>query len=397
MPERSAPFVGVPLNATARVAPPPTHGIAPVNTPHSSRQDLYYWKCDRPAAFHGTAQGAARAAQPETVARVRDLLTRHLGQAPAALRDGGGQGNHATFVADVAGRSYFVRIEDGPEQDDYMTVESEVMARVRALGVPTPQLFATDATRREVPFAWQIMELVAEPDLNRLFKAGTLDTDRVAEQLGRLIATWQAVPVEGFGPFEVGRVGTDRTLRGLHSSYTGYFFTRLDAHLAFLVDREFLAPARATEIRAGIETHHSLLDLSAGCLVHTDIALWNVLGTVDKITAVIDWDDCIAGDPMDDLALLGCFHNGAFLRRAFTGYAAVRALPDNHVARFWLHLLRNMIFKAVIRVGAGYFKLDGEFFLIGAAGTGSSLREQTQSRIDAALRGLRENRDPFTL
>lgn len=365
--------------------------------PRPSRQDIYYWKCDRQAAFHGTAQGAARATQPETVARVRTLLTRHLGQAPTVLRDGGGQGNHATWVAEVTGRRYFVRIEDGPEQDDYMTVESEVMARVRALGVPTPRLFATDATRREVPFAWQIMELVAEPDLNRTFKAGTLDTDQVAEQLGRLIATWQAAPVEGFGPFDVDRLRTDRTLRGLHSSYAGYFFTRLDAHLAFLVDREFLEPDRADEIRTEIESHRALLDLPAGCLVHKDIALWNVLGTESKVTAVIDWDDCIAGDPMDDLTLLGCFHDGAFLRRAFTGYVAVRALPDNHVARFWLHLLRNMIFKAVIRVGAGYFKLDGGFFLIGAAGTGSSLREQTLSRIDAALRGLRENRDPFTL
>ena len=361
------------------------------------RQDIYYWKCDRPAAFHGTAQGAARAAQPGTVARVRDLLTSHFGQTPTALREGGGQGNHATFVADVAGRSYFVRIEDGPEHDDYMTVESEVMARVRALGVPTPQLFATDATRRAVPFAWQIMALVAEPDLNRYFKAGTLDTNRVAEQLGRHIATWQAVPVAGFGPFAVGRVQTDRSLHGLHPRYAGYFFTRFDAHLAFLVDRQFLPAARADEIRAGIESHRALLDLPAGCLVHKDTALWNVLGTETTITAVIDWDDCIAGDPMDDLALLACFHDGAFLRRAFSGYAAVRPLPANHVARFWLHLLRNMIFKAVIRVGAGYFNLDGGFFLIGAAGTGASLRDQTLSRIEDARRGLLEERDPFLL
>ncbi|MSU49452.1 MAG: aminoglycoside phosphotransferase family protein [Opitutus sp.] len=361
------------------------------------RQGIYYWKCDRPAAFHGTAQGAARRPGPELLALIAGVITRHFGQAPTVVREGVGQGNHATFVAEVAGQSYFVRVEDGPEQDDYMTVESEVMARLRALGVPTPRLFATEATRRAVPFAWQIMELVAEPDLNRSFKAGTLETDRVAEQLGRLIATWQAVPVEGFGPFDVGRLRTDRTLHGLHSSYAGYFFIRLDAHLAFLVEREFLAPARAAEIRAGIESHRSLLDLQRGCLVHKDIALWNVLGTENKITAVIDWDDCIAGDPMDDLALLACFHDGAFLRRAFTGYAAVRPLPVDHVARFWLHLLRNMIFKAVIRVGAGYFKLDGGFFLIGAAGTGSSLREQTLSRIDSALHGLRENRDPFTL
>ena len=140
-----------------------------------------------------------------------------------------------------------------------------------------------------------------------------------------------------------------------------------------------------------------LLDLPQGCLVHKDTALWNLLGTERAITAVIDWDDCIAGDPLDDLSLLGCFHDGAFLRAAFAGYAAVRSLPPDHVARFWLHVLRNMIFKAVIRVGAGYFQHDSRFFLIGAGETGASLRAQTLARIEASLAGLRIQRDPFSL
>ncbi len=361
------------------------------------RRDIYYWKCDRPAAFHGTAQGEARQPRPETEAMLRGVLTRHFGGAPAALRDGGGQGNHRTFVAGVDGHEYFVRIEDGPERDDYLTVESFVMGQVSAFGVPTPRVFASDATRRDVPFAWQILELVPEPDLNRHFKAGTLATETIARQIGGHIATWQALPVEGYGPFEVEEVRSHGRLRGLHASYPAYFHTRLDRHLDFLVRQEFLHSARAAEIRTAIELHRPLLDLPAGCLVHKDIALWNLLGTASAITAVIDWDDCIAGDPMDDLALLGCFHDGAFLRPAFAGYAAVRPLPPDHRARFWLHLLRNMIFKAVIRVGAGYFDHDSRFFLIGAGGSGAALREQTLARLDAALVGLRQNNDPFSL
>ena len=56
-----------------------------------------------------------------------------------------------------------------------------------------------------------------------------------------------------------------------------------------------------------------------------------------------------------------------------------------------------MLFKAVIRVGAGYFQHDSRFFLIGAAGSGASLREQTLERLDAALLGLRDGGDPFIL
>jgi len=94
---------------------------------------------------------------------------------------------------------------------------------------------------------------------------------------------------------------------------------------------------------------------------------------------------------------VACFHDGAFLRHAFDGYASVRALPPDHVARFWLHLLRNMLFKAVIRVGAGYFDQGSGFFLIGAGADGTSLKTHTLARLDAALAGLREQRDPFAL
>ena len=61
------------------------------------------------------------------------------------------------------------------------------------------------------------------------------------------------------------------------------------------------------------------------------------------------------------------------------------------VRRFWLHLLRNMIVKSVIRVGAGYFDRDDGFFLISSGISGQSLREFTHSRLDLALQGLRNS------
>ena len=82
----------------------------------SPRNGVYYWKCDRAAAFHGTAQGAARA-RPEVESAVRGVVARHFGEQPTMLEAGAGQGNHLTYVVQVAGRRYFVRIEDGPEQE----------------------------------------------------------------------------------------------------------------------------------------------------------------------------------------------------------------------------------------------------------------------------------------
>jgi aminoglycoside phosphotransferase (APT) family kinase protein len=368
-----------------------------------SRRDIYYWKCDRPAAFHGTQTRGASDVELERL--LHEALRQHFDAKAVALSAGAGQGNHLTWNADVDGRAMFVRVENGPEKDAHLGVESEILDRVRAAGVPTPLVFGCDASRSRVPFAWQALERIGTPDLNHWFKLRSLDVSRVAFDIGQAVAKWQTVTLASFGTLEWSAQssvrnegqGTSEPHRGLcgplsgcRASYSDYFYLRLEEHLSFLVSRGFLTTTHRDEIAAEIENHRALLDLPQGCLVHKDLALWNILGTEQQICAFIDFDDSIAGDPMDDLSLLACFHDAAFLQRAFEGYQSVRSLPEHHLRRFWLHLLRNMIVKAVIRVGAGYFDRDDGFFLISSGSSGRSLRETTLSRLALALRGLRE-------
>lgn len=356
-------------------------------SPHP-RAHIYYWKCDRPAAFHGTsghgdAASIQRALQP--------LLAARFDTPSVVLRPAGGQGNHLTFEGEIDGRALFVRIEDGPEHDDYIEVESSVLVRVRALGVPAPRVHAVDADRVQVPFAWQVMDRIAQPDLNHWHKQGLLDLPRAAEEIGAAVARWQAIEPAGFGPFNPAVLREEQRLAGFHARYEDYFRLHLETHLTFLQARGFISREQTGEIAQAIDAHGELLQLDCACLVHKDLALWNILGSATEIAAYIDWDDAIAGDPMDDLSLLGCFHDGPALAAALHGYASVRPLPAEHGRRFWLHLLRNMIVKSVIRVGAGYFERGSSFFLIGAGGSGASLESFTRSRLAAALRGLREN------
>jgi aminoglycoside phosphotransferase (APT) family kinase protein len=365
----------------------------------ASRRDIYYWKCDRPAAFRPGAAVAVEISRPELPAQLSSAIARQLGWdcPPAQFSPGNGQGNHLTFLLSHAGRDWFVRVEDGPEQDDYLEVESHLLREVALLGVPAPQVLFVDATRRDVPFAWHILERIPHPDLNLLLKQGRLDPALVGEQIGDAIARWQELPLTGFGPFDVEVLRARGACAGFHSSYAAYFFLQLDRHLDFLRRHEFLTAEFIAALRSEIDQHRALLDLEHGCLVHKDLALWNLLGTPEQVHAFIDWDDAVAGDPLDDVSLLACFHDGRLIANVLAGYARARPLPGNHVSRFWLHLLRNLIVKSVIRVGAGYFNRTDRFFLIGAGGTGASLREFTLQRLFTALHGLRTQADPTLL
>ncbi|MDI1313793.1 aminoglycoside phosphotransferase family protein [Prosthecobacter sp.] len=386
-----------------------------------SRRNIYYWKCDRPAAFHGTQTRGEADAQIEQ--QLREALQQHFDTQAVALSAGAGQGNHLTWNAQINGLPMFLRVENGPEQDAHLAIESALLEHVRAVGVPTPRVHACDATRTRVPFAWQALERISAPDLNHWHKQARLDVPRIAFDIGAAVAHWQQITLPNFGALEdtnVGRVwrqparllvGTESsggsamappalaersssnapTLSGYHATYADYFHLRLDQHLAFLVTHGFLTQPQRDEILVEIEHHQSLLHLDTGCFVHKDLALWNILGTETQIAAFIDFDDAISGDPMDDLSLLACFHDAAFLSQAFAGYQTIRALPTDHLRRFWLHLLRNMIVKAVIRVGAGYFDRDDGFFLISSGTSGQSLRAFTLSRLNLALQGLRNS------
>ena len=355
------------------------------------RTGIYYWKCDRAAAFHGTE--AVRPNNPLLERQLLLALTKRFPGAQLTLRPADGQGNHRTFRLTLDGQEAFVRTEDGPERDNYFAVETLLIAELQNRGVPVPRIHACDCDRSGTPFAWQALGYIPFPDLNHHYKQGTLSPERIAEPIGEAVARWQDLQPAGFGPFSASKAHTSGALIGLHTSYMSYFTLNLQKHVAFLLKRGFLTESQAVDVLDTIARHQHLLGIQQGCLVHKDLALWNILGSPQGIHAFIDWDDAISGDPMDDLSLLGCFYGAPVIENALAGYARVRPLPENPLPRFWLHLLRNMLVKAVIRVGAGYFERSDSFFLIGSGSTGSDLKAFTHARIDTALRGLNENRD----
>jgi len=365
-----------------------------VDAPVSSRAGIHYWKCDRPAALHGTSRGPEGRTPADLMASLARELEHQLGGPSWQVLPAAGQGNHLTFLAESGARKYFLRVEDGPEKDDYLAVESELMRRLRTHGIPVPAVHYCDASRARFPVAFHLLDLVPASDLNSLLKAGRLDLRAVLFEIGGWIAQWQQrIGVEGFGPFDRAILERDGRLAGLHATAADYFYLNLSRHLDFLVERGFIDSTEAGEWQALLKSQREVLGGLSPCLVHKDMALWNVLGTGDRVSAFIDWDDAIGGDAMEDLALLACFHPADAVRAAFQGYAAVAGLQADHMRRFWGHLLRNMIVKSVIRVGARYFDGAGGLFIHGGGTDGAALRAFTLERLRTAARALREGRE----
>ena len=348
-----------------------------------SRASIHYWKCDRASAFQDRPRRSREAIEALLLTAIRTRLD----DRSARLEPFSSQGNHLAWLARHAAgeRLSFVRVEDGPERDDYIEVESHLLEAVRSECAPTPGAVAWDTTRQVVPFAWQIIDYVDRPSLQDWHKRGELDLDAIAWQIGRAIADIQRIAVAGFGPFRTDALRAAGSLRGYHASYADYFFLNLDAHLDILTGGGLLTGEERERIGTLCDAHRALLDLERPCLVHKDTALWNLLGSRDRVVAIIDWDDAIAGDPVDDFALLGCFFPPPVLARALAGYETLRPRPEQFEPRLWLHVLRNLVFKAVIRLRAGYFGQGDGLFLIDTGTTGEQFRQETRTRLLDAM------------
>lgn len=354
-----------------------------------NRQDVYYWKCDRPFAFYAIENEDSQSKGIHMQDAIAQMLTDYFYSDDFTFCPAGGQGNHLTYLAVHKDEIYFVRIENGPDDDEYMEIEAQVIRNVASIGICTPKIYAVDSKRKKYPFAYQIMENLPYKDLNKIYKEGNLDLLPVMEKIGVAIATWQQITPENFGPFNIRTLRNENKLSGLHPTYKDYFLLNWGKHLDYLTRNHFLTAEWADELRNVVHQNEAYLELNQGCLVHKDLALWNILGNERHIEAFIDWDDSISGDPVDDISLMACFHPAIAVQALIKGYQSVKPLPDNFVPRFWLHLLRNMVVKAVIRVGAGYFDRESNFFLIASGTDGVSLKNITINRILLAYEGLK--------
>ncbi len=353
----------------------------------ANRDNIYYWKCDRPNQFFAIKQDPNEDVE-KLESQVRELARDFLKYDNFVLKEANSQGNHRNYIVETKDENFFIRLENGPEADGYMEVETEIIKRVRQAEVPAPLVLMVDSSREKYPFAYQIMEMLSCKDLNVLYKEGSLNVPSVMLELGTYIARWQSVSSPGFGLFDTNYCRKTKNLRGLNTTYEQYYTLNLTKHLDFLVDNDFLSRGYADALLKVIDNNISLLNLPIGTLVHKDLAFWNVTGSENYIESIIDWDDAIMGDPTDDLSLMGCFHSWKELEYLLKGYNKLLPLPENFEKRFWLHLLRNMIFKSVIRVGANYFTKSDDFFLISSGDNAKSLKDFTLDRIDSAYKGL---------
>lgn len=96
--------------------------------------------------------------------------------------------------------------------------------------------------------------------------------------------------------------------------------------------------------------NNDLLNLDNSVLIHNDFADWNLLTDGNTITGVIDWDECVAGNPIEEIACWSTFFEPTRIKPFLKGYFSVIPKYDNFDEIFQLMRLRYTISKMALRI-----------------------------------------------
>lgn len=353
------------------------------------RTDIYYWKCDNPLPLEKKLLYTNKYALSDISNMVGLIAGDYFKETPVKVENNGSKGNHYTYIITFSNKKIFFRADDGQTDDDYLDAENAVMNIANVYDVPVPEVYYTDTSLQKYPVRYQLMEMIPGKPLNVYHQEGILDKTVIGKELGRCMARLHKIYFNGFGFINTEKLKSNNNITGLDKSHSEYFYKKLDYHIKYLKDNNFLTSEKADLIKLLIRKNEHLLNLKQGSLVHKDLAFWNMIGSPSKLNAIVDWDDVIIGDPVDDISITRCFYNEDIFNPILEGYKEISPLPEDFYPRLWLFLIRNMLWKAVIRLFMNYFEIKNNLFILHDDHKGS-LRQFTSDRLDLGINELKK-------
>lgn len=283
-----------------------------------------------------------------------EAYARHFSLEPAAVVP---LGQHGTFhrlfrVSSPAGPAAIARlcVVNGIEHEYLLYLDDWIHRQLTAASMPALRVFAVEPSSRQRPHACQLLEEAPGAPLSRCDDDEARMTGLLA-QLGRFLARLHGIATRGYGLLDASPLaaGEQREVRGLWASWPGYLATNFESHLERCTAIGAIDTTEARRAEHAFAAGCSQLGEIQPVLLHGDLGNHNVFTEAGEITALVDWEDCLSGDAVFDLAFWATFHPQRRHRALLAGYQAATDLPPDFEQRFWLYFLRVALAKTVLR------------------------------------------------
>ena len=260
-----------------------------------------------------------------------------------------GNVNSVRVGALTSGKEIIIRNHPKGIENGYFHAEAAAARLAKNAGLPSYDTLAIHDYDGDGDFAFQVLEKLPGMTMNRWLENCPDSEPTLLLEAGKMMARLHQIHVDGFGPFNNDRAKKGE-LTGLQATFGNAVRAGLLFNLDVLTKEHVFTPEQSAVISKLFSDDNTLLDTEQAVLVHNDFADWNLLTDGIDITGILDWDECVGGDAIADIACWSTFFEPERLKGFLEGYWQVAQKPDNFDAKFELLRLRYVISKMTLRL-----------------------------------------------
>ncbi|MCX8197363.1 MAG: aminoglycoside phosphotransferase family protein [Candidatus Micrarchaeota archaeon] len=229
---------------------------------------------------------------------------------------------------------------------------------IKKIGLSSASIFKIDISRRYCKFDYEILEKLNEKKIAEISNPQEF-LDAITK-LGKTCKIYHLLSYDGFGPINLLYYIDKKRIIGCYNKWEEYVLLNLQKHLSYCRKYNIIKEDNMTKIIRKFE-YKEYLNVDKGSLLHGDLANHNAFLHPRRNIILIDWEDCIIGDPIYDIAYWSSFiqNEPKNVQNAFIdGYGNKNSINGDWMIKFWLYYLRIAIAKTVHRHKFNYRTLN---------------------------------------
>ncbi len=327
-----------------------------INQRISDRSECFYWQTDRKVSSEEAAMIWKDRHSAITNEELLNKINNELEEDKLAYIKAFDE-NAQTSLGNVnsirvgvleSGKEVIIRCHPKGVRNGYFYAESLASQIALENELPAYKTYLIHELENESDISYQIIEKLNGNTVQFYLKEHPEMEEQLVIEIGKTMAKLHKIKTNGFGPFD-NEQAKNGNLKGKHQSLKDSINAGLEENLERLVTYNILTKEIADKMKTLFDDNE-LLNSDISVLIHNDFADWNLLTDGSTISGIIDWDECVAGHPIQEIACWSTFFDPERIKPFLKGYFSETPVYDNFDETFQLMRLRYTISKMALRI-----------------------------------------------
>lgn len=231
--------------------------------------------------------------------QIKDIISSKLNLKVAKIKQAkGGLINDVFFVETEKGEAVFRISPGGAPWRPGFEGERWALKQCSKIDIPVPEILAFGVVQTKLPHPCQylLVERIAGKPLKELLHLKREEIKSYYKEAGYLLAKIHTIKTKGFGPLKSGG-------KGSFKSWEEFLLRHINTRLLnYLLENRVINEELKNRIFDVFNSEKAYLKLKSPVLLHGDFSNAHIFIDKAKISGIIDFEDCVSGDPLYDLA-----------------------------------------------------------------------------------------------